>query len=117
MTVGPPVASPSNGKRFASPICGSSTGVGARMAYPSRINITETPGRERPGVTKSTRPSKMTLGPGVKVNYVSKSHGGVYKAVIVGREPGRNAWKVRVESGGDKTVEDSEMWRIQPSSW
>eukprot|EP00927_Polykrikos_kofoidii_P060145 TRINITY_DN55213_c0_g1_i1.p1 TRINITY_DN55213_c0_g1~~TRINITY_DN55213_c0_g1_i1.p1 ORF type:complete len:514 (-),score=85.81 TRINITY_DN55213_c0_g1_i1:148-1689(-) len=57
--------------------------------------------------------SEPRLEPGTRVNYVARSHDAEYKATVVGRVPGRNAWRIRVECGGEKIVEENELWRLR----
>merc|ERR1719277_1372413 len=57
----------------------------------------------------------VQLAPGMRVHYTARSHRCEYKAVVMGREPGRQAWRIRVECGGEKIVEDSEIWRLKPA--
>eukprot|EP00927_Polykrikos_kofoidii_P049175 TRINITY_DN43285_c0_g1_i1.p1 TRINITY_DN43285_c0_g1~~TRINITY_DN43285_c0_g1_i1.p1 ORF type:complete len:591 (+),score=89.66 TRINITY_DN43285_c0_g1_i1:118-1890(+) len=70
--------------------------------------------RHQPSVgIVASNTSAPRLVPGCRVNYLARSHNAEYKAIVVGREPGRNAWRLRVECGGDKIVEEGELWRIR----
>eukprot|EP00927_Polykrikos_kofoidii_P043721 TRINITY_DN37801_c0_g1_i1.p1 TRINITY_DN37801_c0_g1~~TRINITY_DN37801_c0_g1_i1.p1 ORF type:complete len:469 (+),score=69.88 TRINITY_DN37801_c0_g1_i1:106-1512(+) len=53
------------------------------------------------------------LVPGARMSYLARSHNGEYNAIVVGREPGRMAWRVHVEGSGDKILEESELWRLR----
>jgi len=79
-------------------------------------SLSFTPGvRSAAGDSAAKSRQAPPVTPGQRIAYTARSNGVRYPGRVVGRLTGRGGWRVVLDCGDMKEVEDAEVWRLAPA--